>query len=221
MIQDDASLVAQVLAAEKSAFGALIDRHRPGAIRLARRLLSDPADAEDMVQETFLQAFLCLRDLHDPERFGAWLLGIVVNLCRMRLRARRDEYALEDWYAGRVVPGFTWADTQPSPEAIYETRELHRLVLDAIATLPAAQQQAVRLHYIEGLTVWEIAVLAGVPVGMVKARLHRARARLRREVARVVADARETIQPAEEEVSMLEVTVHDVIVRAPKGEEVK
>jgi RNA polymerase sigma-70 factor, ECF subfamily len=142
MIQDDTSLVAEVLAGERSAFGPLIDRRRPGAIRLARRLLSDPADAEDVVQETFLQAFLCLRDLHDPERFGAWLLGIVVNLCRMRLRARRDEYAFEDWYGGRVVPGFTWADTQPSPEAIYETRELHRLVLDAIAMLPDEQPQA-------------------------------------------------------------------------------
>jgi DNA-directed RNA polymerase specialized sigma24 family protein len=85
MVQDDASLVAQVLAGERSAFGPLIDRHRPRAIGLARRMLSDPTDAEGVVQEALLQAFLCLRDLHSPEHFGAWLLGIVINLCRMRL----------------------------------------------------------------------------------------------------------------------------------------
>jgi RNA polymerase sigma factor (sigma-70 family) len=221
MIQDDASLVAQALAGEKSAFGPLIDRHRPGAMRLALRMLSNSADAEDVVQEALLQAFLCLRDLRDQERFGAWLLGIVVNLCRMRLRARHDAYTLEDWYGGRVVQDLTWADLQPSPEAVYEERELHRLVLAALDTLPAEQKQVVWLHYVNGLTLWEIGVLAGVPVGTVKARLHRARARLRREVVRAVAEAPESIPHTEEEFSMIEVTVHDIIVRAPKGEEVK
>jgi RNA polymerase sigma factor (sigma-70 family) len=221
MIQDDAALVAQVLSGAKSAFGLLIDQHWPGAMRLARRLLNDSADAEDVVQEALLQAFLCLRDLRNPDRFGAWLLGIVVNLCRMGLRARHDVYAFEDWYGGRLVHDLTWADLQPSPEVLYETRELHRLVLDAIATLPAEQQQAVRLHYIEGLTLREIAVLVGVPVGTIKARLHRARARLRREVVQVVADAPESIPPTEAEVSMIEVTVHDIIVRAPKSEVAK
>jgi RNA polymerase sigma-70 factor, ECF subfamily len=67
MRQDDAALVAQVLGGDKSAFAPLIDRHRPGAIRLALRLLGDPADAEDVVQEALLQAFLGLSDLRLPE----------------------------------------------------------------------------------------------------------------------------------------------------------
>jgi RNA polymerase sigma-70 factor (ECF subfamily) len=67
MRQDDAALVAQVLGADTSAFAPLIDRHRPGAIRLALRLLGDPADAEDVVQEALLQAFLGLSDLRLPE----------------------------------------------------------------------------------------------------------------------------------------------------------
>jgi RNA polymerase sigma-70 factor (ECF subfamily) len=58
MIDDDAALVTRVLAGEKSAFGALIDRHRPDAIRLARRLLGDTSDVEDVTQEALLQAFL-------------------------------------------------------------------------------------------------------------------------------------------------------------------
>jgi RNA polymerase sigma factor (sigma-70 family) len=221
MIQDDALLVAQVLAGEKSAFDPLIDRHRPGAVKLARRLLGGPAEAEDVVQEAFLQAFLCLHDLRNPERFGAWLLGILVNLCRMHLRARHDVYTLEDWDGGRVVPDFTRADMQLSPEAICETRELHRIVLAAIFTLPAEQQQTVKLHYIDGSTLWAIAVLTGVPVGTVKARLHRVRANLRREVTRTVADGLESMPRAEKEISMIQVIIQDVIVRAPKGEDIQ
>jgi RNA polymerase sigma factor (sigma-70 family) len=217
MLQDDATLVGQVLSGDKSAFGPLIERHRPGAIRLARRLLGDPADAEDVVQEALLQAFLGLQELRAPDRFGAWLAGIVVNLCRMRWRARHDVYPLEDWHGGRVVPDFTWADTQPSPEALAEVREFHDLVLGAIATLPAEQQQAVRLHYLDGLMLREVGLLAGVPVGTVKVRLHRARARLWREVARRMAGVPASIPGMEEEVAMVEVTVDDIIVRAPKG----
>ena len=131
MLQDDAALVAQVLVGEKSALAPLIDRHRPGAIRMARRLLDDPADAKDVVQEALLQAFLGLGDLRRPDRFGAWLFGIVVNLCRMRLRSRHAVYALEDWHGGHAVPSIRWADRQPSPEAASEAHELHRIVLTA------------------------------------------------------------------------------------------
>ena len=215
MLQDDASLVAQVLGGDTSAFGPLIDRHRPAAMRLARRLLGHPADAEDVVQEALLQAFLGLHELRLTDRFGAWMLGIVVNLCRMRWRGRAAVYAIEDWEGGRVVPGVTWVDLQPSPDVMAEAQELHRLVLDAIALLPAEQQQAVRLHDLEGLTLWDIAGLAGVPVGTVKARLHRARVRLRQHVGRAVADAPEPIPSIAEEVSMIAVAIYDLIVRAP------
>jgi uncharacterized protein len=215
MLQDDASLVAQVLGGDPSAFGPLIDRHRPAAMRLARRLLSHPADAEDVVQEALLQAFLGLHALRLTERFGAWLLGIVVNLCRMRWRGRPAVYALEDWEGGRVVPGATWVDLQPSPDVMAEAQELHGLVLGAIALLPAEPQQAVRRHYLEGLTLWDIAGLAGVPVGTINARLHRARVRWRQHVGRAVADAPAPIPAIAEEVSMIAVAIHDLIVRAP------
>lgn len=174
MLQDDASLVAQVLGGDTSAFGPLIDRHRPAALRLARRLLGHPAAAEDVVQEALLQAFLGLHALRLTDRCGAWLLGIVVTLCRMRWRGRVAVDALDDWEGGRMVPGATWVDRQPSPDVMAEAQEAHRLVLEAIAPLPA-EQQAVRLHDLEGLTLWAIAGLASVPVGTVKARLYRAR----------------------------------------------
>jgi RNA polymerase sigma factor (sigma-70 family) len=219
MDSSDGVLVWHVLAGERAAFGLLIERHRPMAVRLARRMLDEPNEAEDVAQEACLHAFLSLRRLRDPERFGAWLYGIVVNLARMRRRARRSESTLEDWEGGRVAKGFSWAETQPSPEAAYELRELHAIVLSAIALLPPEQQAVVRLHYFDGLSLAEIGLLAGAPLGTVKARLHRARRRLRAELAQYLVEY--TVRcNRKEKTKMIEVVVQDVIMRASKPRDV-
>lgn len=140
MIEEDAELVERVLAGEKFAFGLLIDRHRPDALKLARRILGDAFDAENITQEALLQAFLGLASLRNPDSFGPWLLGIVVNLSEMRIRATRDWHPADEWHGGRVPEDFTLADLQPSPEAIYEVRELHQIVLAAVRTMPNDQQ---------------------------------------------------------------------------------
>ncbi len=148
MIQDDAAFVKRVLLGEKSAFGPLIDQHWPRAIQLALRTLGNVADAEDVVQDAFLQALLSLRSLRVQDRFGSWLLGIVANLCRMHWRARRNGHALEDEERWITVP-LMGADSQPSPEALYEARESYNVMMAALATLPTEQRQAVRLHYLK------------------------------------------------------------------------
>jgi RNA polymerase sigma factor (sigma-70 family) len=221
MQQHDASLVERVLAGEKAAFGPLVERHYPGALQLARRLLDEPADAADVVQEACLQAFLSLRALRDSAHFGAWLLGIVVNLCRMHLRSQRDVYAWDDWSGGRHLPGLTWADTQPSPEALYAVRELHDLVLVAMTTLPFVQQEVVQLYYLEGLTLREMSLLVGVPLGTVKARLHRARTLLRQALGHADIRVQTLAHGVDKENSMVEVIVHDVMVHVAKGDEVR
>src|SRR5574341_29199 len=136
MDASDADLVKRVLAGDRAAFGPLVERQRPVLLRLAQRMLGDPAEAEDVAQEVCLHAFLSLRRLRDPGRFAAWLYGIAVNLCRLHLRSRRSTYALEDWAGGRAAPGFVWAETQPAPETAYEIRELHTVVLKGISSLP-------------------------------------------------------------------------------------
>jgi DNA-directed RNA polymerase specialized sigma24 family protein len=128
-----------VLAGDREAFGRLIDRHRDGATRFALRILRMRADAEDVVQ-------------------GAWLLGIVVNLAKSRLRARR-ETPVADWAGGRAIPGFVWMDAEPPPDVRQEARELHDRIWSALRELSAEQQETVQLHYVDGLRVWEIAAL--------------------------------------------------------------
>jgi RNA polymerase sigma-70 factor (ECF subfamily) len=217
---DDGAIVERVLAGDRDAFGILIDRHRSAARRLALRILRVRADAEDVVQEALLHAFLDLRELRARDRFVAWLLGIVVNLARSHLRARR-ETPVEDWAGGRAVAGLLWIDAEPSPADRQEARELHDRVWKALGELPPEQQEAVQLHYVEGLRVWEIAALVGLPSGTVKARLHRARGRLRRLLAAELGAAGLPAPAREEEIGMIEVIVDDVIVRAPRDEPVR
>jgi RNA polymerase sigma factor (sigma-70 family) len=220
MGQDDGAIVDRVLAGDRDAFGILIDRYRDGARRLAIRILRAHADAEDVVQEALLHAFLDLAELRDRDRFVAWLLGIVVNLAKSRWRLRR-EMPVEDWSGGRAIRGFMWMDAEPTPDARHEARELHDVVWKALAELPSEQQETVQLHYVDGLRVWEIAALVGVPAGTVKARLHRARGRLRRVLAAELGVPLESGGRPEERLTMIPVTVDDVLVRTPKEGEVR
>lgn len=220
MGQADGAIVERVLAGDRDAFGILIDRHRDGATRLATRILRTRADAEDVVQEALLHAFLDVAELRDRDRFVTWLLGIVVNLAKSRLRLRR-EMPVEDWSGGRAIRGFMWVDAEPTPDARQEARELHDIVWKALADLPAEQQETVQLHYVDGLRVWEIAALVGVPAGTVKARLHRARGRLRRALAAELGVPLESGGRREERLTMIPVTVEDLIVRVPKDGDVR
>ena len=107
-----------MLAGDKAAFGGLIERHRESALAFSRRIL-DANEAEDAVQEAFLAAFLGLKGLRDRGRFRGWTLGIVANVCRYRLRRRREGY-FHDERGGQMVTGFTLEDAQPSAEAVFD-----------------------------------------------------------------------------------------------------
>ncbi len=184
----DGELVAATLGGERSAFEELLDRH-VGRVRLLAGRMLRPEDAEDVVQEALLQAFLGLERLRDPERFGSWLYGITLNLARMRLR-RRDPLLLDIDALERAG-----ADGEGALEA----------VRDALDVLSPREREAVVLHYVEGLDTQEVAALLGARPGTVRVRLHRARRRLQRDLSELA--------PSTKEAQMIEVAVEDVVVR--------
>ena len=144
--------------------------------------------------------------------------GIVANLCRYRLRRRREGYFLDE-QGGQMVTGLAREEAQPSAEAVFETRELHRIVSDAIGELSDDQRQSVTLHYLHGLTLAEIATLTAAPVGTLKARLHHARARLKESL---IASLSITPKHTHERgLAMIEVIVLDVAARSAVNQEVK
>ena len=214
----DRDLVDAARAGDRRAFGELLGRHGPRARAVVRGLLGTH-DAEDVVQEAALCAYLDLGRLREPERFGGWLCGIAVNLARMRLRGHRATRSLEDWAGGLRVPGLVGADVSPEDEV--EARETLELVRRAIKVLPKGQRQVVLMHYVDGLSCQEIAALLGRSTGAVRVRLHRARAQLRGRLSSLVPIPASTAR--KERTNMVEVTLEDVVVRVvvdetPEGE---
>jgi RNA polymerase sigma-70 factor (ECF subfamily) len=134
----------------------------------ARGLCANPSDVDDVVQESFLQAFLALDRLRDPDRFAAWLAGIVLNVGRGLRRRGTPLTLLPDW-PEPLHP--TSAGGLPTAEDLDRADALRA----AVAGLPAGQRRAVTLHYYADLPAGQVAEAPGAA----RASLHKARLRLR------------------------------------------
>jgi RNA polymerase sigma-70 factor (ECF subfamily) len=177
----DADAVARVLAGDPEAFGVLVARYGRRLHDLARRMLRDAAEAEDVVQHAFLNAYRALARFDARRPFRHWLLRITTNLCRNRIASRRVHPRAvgedpDDPGAERAAP-----EASPSPGGL-DPLETTR-VREAVERLPDAYRLAVVLRYAHGLSVEDVAEVTGEPVATVKTHLHRARAALRRSLS--------------------------------------
>jgi RNA polymerase sigma-70 factor (ECF subfamily) len=163
----DGDLVRLARDGDPAAFRLLVERHRPMARARAARLCPQPDDADDAVQDAFLQAFLALDRLRDPDRFAGWLGGIVVNVCRAQGR-RPPLTLLGDW-PENLHPAS--AGGLPSAEELDRADVLSQ----AVAGLPPGQRQAVTRYYYADQPAGQV----GATPGAAKASLHKARRRLR------------------------------------------
>src|SRR5579883_742497 len=169
----DGELVALALSGDRAAFGVLYERHRPLLRGLCTRALGDAALIEDVMQEAALQALLNLGSLRRPERFGAWLGGIGLNLCRAALRrAGRADWSWQAVIGGRAE--LAPSSGEPEPSRLVEESELRAAVRRAVAGLPRGQRAAVLLFYIHGLTYAEVGAALGIEAGAVRTRLYKA-----------------------------------------------
>jgi RNA polymerase sigma factor (sigma-70 family) len=172
--REDQMLVAEARRGDKRAFARLVERHYSVLLGSARRMLGDAELAREAAQEAVLRAMLGLDRLADPARFGPWLVGIGLNVCRSLLGTRARETGSVD---GSCFLDLAGPDPDPAIQA--ETRELSAGVRAAVAGLPDGQRAAVAWFYLAGLTHAEIAEELGTSPGAVKTRLHKARATLR------------------------------------------
>ncbi|MBV9382436.1 MAG: sigma-70 family RNA polymerase sigma factor, partial [Streptosporangiaceae bacterium] len=163
----DGDLVRLARDGDPAAFRLLVERHLPMARARAARLCPQPDDADDAVQDAFLQAFIALGRLRDPGRFAGWLGGIVANVCRAQ-RRRAPLTLLGDW-PENLHPAS--AENLPSAEDLDREDVLSR----AVAGLPPGQRHAVTVFYYADQPAGQAAATPGAA----RASLHKARRRLR------------------------------------------
>jgi RNA polymerase sigma-70 factor (ECF subfamily) len=165
----DSAVVHRVLAGDVEAFALLVDRHHARCLKVATGLLGDPDDAEDAVQEAFVRAYRGLGGYRESERFGAWMLRILVNQCRTH-RARGARYARTECFDGL---------TDENAAAVRDDAEQREELSRALAQLGEEQREAVVLRFAEELSYQEMATITGVGVSALKMRVQRACAALR------------------------------------------
>lgn len=167
----DEELMSRVAAGDEPAFRVISRRYAARALRLARRILGNEADAEEVVQEALLRLWVNAPRWRPAAAFRTWFYRVVVNLCLNR--KRRAPFAAIDDVDEPADPGL-------DPMAQLEARQSERLVAAAIAALPERQRAAIVLTYQEGLANAETAAVLGTTVSGVETLLVRARRSLRK-----------------------------------------
>jgi RNA polymerase sigma-70 factor (ECF subfamily) len=172
----DEEVVARVRAGDTAVFELLMRRYNQRLFRAARAILRDDAEAEDAVQQAYLQAYTHLDQFAGAARFSTWLTRIAVReaLGRVRRKKRLGEVEL----AG-LEDGMTMEDQPPSPETEAARRELTGILEQAIDALPEIYRVVVMMREIEQLSTAETAACLELSEDAVKVRLHRARGMLR------------------------------------------
>jgi RNA polymerase sigma-70 factor (ECF subfamily) len=171
----DEELMLAYARGDQAAFRELFQRYAPMLLRLMQRTVSRAADAQDLVQQTFLQLHRARGDFRADMRVRPWILTIALNLARdlLRRRGRRPEVEVEE-------------ETLPAPAAtashLVESKDVGRRVREALRELPREQREVIELHWFEQLSFTEIAAIVGATCGAARVRAHRGYATLRKRL---------------------------------------
>jgi RNA polymerase sigma-70 factor (ECF subfamily) len=179
----ESALAQRALAGDRAAFDELARRHRGGLLRSIRLLISDADEAENLLQDTLARALAGLERFRPELRFGAWLHGIALNVCRTQLRDRnRHARTMEPERLGQVsAPGRGHGVLSGIVH-----RELGDCLSQAIGLLPMPLREAFVLHFVDGLGYAEMSQFTGIAAGTLRVRSHRARVLLRANLGPVV-----------------------------------
>lgn len=184
---DDAGLASRIAAGDQAAFELLMRRFNPKLFRVARSILRDDNEAEDALQDAYIDAFRHMHTFRGGARLGTWLTRIVINQSLGRLRkARRDRQVLPFTHSSMAdVPESQIPDDRAeSPTSAVLRAETRRLLERRIDELPVGFRTVFVLREVEDMTVEETAACLGIPEATVRTRLFRARALLRESLAR-------------------------------------
>ena len=178
----DIELVKMTLAGDRQAYRQLVEKYQQRIYSIAFGVLHSREDSLDVVQDVLIKAYRKLDKFRGTSSFYTWLYRITVNMaidcCRKRKRTVEVEYD-DQIGTEEEVDRRSLQATSENPAESLERKELNKMVMDAIASLPEEQKTVIILREIEGLAYEEIAKVTGISMGTVMSRLHYGRKKLR------------------------------------------
>lgn len=174
----DQLLVERVQAGDKRAFDVLVSKYQRRLMRLVSRLVHDPAEAEDVVQETFIKAYRALHYFRGDAAFYTWLYRIAINTAKNYLLTQGRRAATSSDADAEQAESFEDGSKlrdNNTPESVLASKQIAATVNAAMDLLPIELRTAIVLREIEGLSYEEIAEIMACPIGTVRSRIFRAR----------------------------------------------
>lgn len=188
----DRLLVERAQRGEKQAFELLVTKYQRKLARLLTRFVRDPAEVEDVAQETFIKAYRALPSFRGDSAFYTWLYRIGINTAKNHLVSLGRRPSATTEIDSEEAEGFSDGEQLRdinTPENLMMSREIASAVNDTMDTLPEELRMAIQLREIEGLSYEEIATIMNCPIGTVRSRIFRAREVIA-EKLRPLVDAR-------------------------------
>jgi len=171
----DLEAIDNCLSGDRDAFRGLLERHQRVVYNLARQMLGDATEAEDVAQEAFMKAYMALENFRRECSFRSWVCQITNRLCIDRIRARKAQ-------AKQVSLDDVTEPASPGPdEAIISSEEIKA----AMNKLPEHLRSVLMLRHLEELSYEEISTALDMPIGTVKTHLHRGRNALKEELEKI------------------------------------
>jgi len=174
--RDDAQLIEKSLQGDSAAFGELVRKHQDRLYNTVVHVVGCREEAEDVVQEAFVQAYVKLNTFQGNSAFYTWLYRIAFNTAISRQRRKKVAVSVEQ---SREMTGSEPMDTGEAPGERLEREERVQLVQQALTVLSEDHRAILVLREMEGCCYETISEILGLPIGTVRSRLHRARLHLR------------------------------------------
>ena len=201
-VREEYALLVAAKRGDSGAFEILCNGSAKMIFRVARRMMRNNEDAEDVLQESLPNAFIHLKSFKGNSRFSTWLSGIAMNAALMRLRNKRHAWNVsldESPESGHAYSGLDIEDQGLNSEQLYAQKERKRILSEAMNELTPGKREAIELHELGERSSEEAAQIMGISVSAVKARVFHGRRDLRERLTHYVGlswvSRRETLQP--------------------------
>jgi RNA polymerase sigma-70 factor, ECF subfamily len=188
---EDAFLVA-AKRGDSAAFEILCKQSANTVFHLARRIMRNNEDAEDVVQESFQQAFIHLKNFNGDSRFSTWVSRIAINAALMKLRKKHHllNMSLDESTAEQPSSRIDLEDQGPNPEQLYARIERQKILSEVMKELTPGMRKAIELRELDERSTEETAQIMGISVTAVKGRVFHGRRKLRERLQHYVGSAR-------------------------------